>query len=261
MKLPRALFLTLSLALSLVPAQAEASESGVEARRAHDELLAVLADASWLNSLQDPSLPLAQRLELTVSEPELADWLLRVLRAVSTQPIPLPAPARIFDEIQATPDDGPILPELKRGFAAYQQALLLLPPDEQPDLDVVPGELTALERSDLDEILAMLTDPTIPEIVGDELQRCAESFVALIGATLLEDRDPKLALELAQAFSERAQGMPRLVVLQTMMSGHGSLLSPSVSQFIADDDEQTLVRDMEKARLHTANLRTMLRGC
>lgn len=238
-RLVQALGVALVLALSLVPERLEAAEYGDRVQQART--LCVLESASsWLPLLEDTSLEVGQRLEVVVSDPGFVSWLGDLLSAVS----PTTA-TRAIAELETSEADDPVLHVLR-------ETLKLFPPNTMMDSASEP----AFERKMLEEAMAMLTSPEIPELIGDELQYVAEGIVALLGGALLEQHSPTLARELDQVFVQRAERVPRLIVLLAIWTEQEFELT-SHDELVTDSDREALARDQKRAEQSVANLRRL----
>jgi hypothetical protein len=241
-RLVQAVGVALVLALSLVPDRLEAAERGFHVQQA--SMIRVLESASsWLPWLEDTSLDVGQRLEIAVSDPDFVRWLGDLLAVVP------PATAmQAIAEIEASETlDDPVLHILL-------ETLKLFPPDMMSEIE--NADELVFEPKMLEQAMAVLTDPKVPELIGDELQYVAEGVVAMLGAALLAERKPSLARELDQVFVQRAERVPRLIGLLAIWTQQEFELTSHV-ELITSSDREVLARDQIRAEQSVANLRRL----
>lgn len=244
-RLAQAIGLALALALNLVPERVEAAEL-IDPHE--HRLLELLRGADgWLQLLEDRSVELDRRVEITVSDPDFVRWLGRLLTEA-----PPTTTKEALATIEAAPQHTEVDRKIIEGLQSLREGTDLLPVAEA-ELEQQLGGFQ-FEPEMLDEELAQLTSPAVPELIGDELQSFAEGFVALLGAGLLEQRDPDLALQLATIFAERSSRVPRLVVLLSIWTDGEHELSPESARYVTSEDRKRLARDLVRAEQEVANL-------
>lgn len=244
-RLVQAIGLALVLALNLVPDRAEAAEHGDQ----HNSGAFTRLDASpWLQLLEDRSIGLERRLELVVSDPRFVSWFGRLVGEVTPM-----TPSQALEEIPTPQDETDRL--ILEGLRSLERATRLLP--EYEIAAHTQSDDFRLEPEMFEDALAQLTNPAIPELIGDEAQSFAEGFVALLGTALVEHQNPDLARELAQIFAERSSRVPRLIVLLAIWQGSELELSADASEHVSDADRRKLASDRARAERHVANLQKL----
>ena len=247
------------LALGLIPEAAGgvvASESGCVAPAFDQDLEQLLGSASWLSVLEEQSLPLSERLQLVVGDPDFEDWVQRLVEVAAPRETTFEKAVGQMQSVDTT--DDPIALELVQGVNALLQALTLLPTDTMNRA----SEKSALEvgSAEVGSAFALLTDPEVPEIVGDTFQACAEGVAAMLAATLLEDRKPELALSLAQEFTARARGVPRALALWIVWDDSDGALVSRARELLSSEELATLASDRTRAQDYVESLRLALQA-
>lgn len=195
---------------------------------------------AWLRTLSDASMSVSERLEVAATDMSVNKWF--KLAAEHSAPLD----QRGLEQLRADVEThrNPVVVEIYRGVEAMMHGVQLLAVDVNADL---PPKMT--ESFDFTEIM---TDPSIPAIVGDEWANFLEGLVAALGAALLHRSNPALAQELATAFADRMQRVPRLIALGGQ-SGFFEVRDDS-RNYISKEDLQTLARDTRAAELYVSRM-------
>jgi hypothetical protein len=200
----------------------------------------------WLETLRDNSMPLSERLELAASDVSITTWT----RAVAAR---IPSiDEHGLKQLRELPDlpKDPFSIEIARGFRGMMEGLEFIVFDGVHEQAKMAIDL----KQDLD-LTELLTDPTVPAIVGDEWANFLEGLVALIGAVFVYRSEPSLAQDLATAFADRMQRTPRLFAL-CGLEGYVEVRDGWQS-YLSEEDRQTLARDRAVSERYVSGLTTL----
>jgi hypothetical protein len=102
----------------------------------------------------------------------------------------------------------------------------------------------------------MLTDPWLPDIIGDEMASFLGGMAAGVAATILE-ADPELSEALANEFASRMQRVPRMLVLSLVGCGRESHLRDDWRSHVSPVDLEILARDVKAANSYVNDLQRL----
>jgi hypothetical protein len=242
--LAQLLGVTLALTLDLgvpIPDGGESSTSGAHVKQ----------DAHWISIIRDTSMSIDDRLDLVTTDQSFGEWMMRVLEQAPVDEVDAAS-------VVAPLANDPVSIKLREGVNVMLTGFDVISVEGRKAMasDGQGGFFQQAGPGHPETIAQMLTDPGLPDIIGDEMASFLGGIAAGVAASILR-ADPELSASLATEFAARMQRVPRMLVLSLVSSGHESHLRDGWRAHVSPGDLKTLARDVKAASSYVNDLQRL----